>query len=366
MTLESKEAQRLYLFYFDQVEGPKLFFSKHKTIPFDNIILDMLLSYAGGDKPFPIAFEAFQTLNYRFYIPSKFARSGFEEFLITFLVDNHSTENVKSLKLKSQIFKEFAHELKNLKDFPKILEEKRKSRKHIEQMGYNKFKNNLLEMYNKYYERLNLLSAGKPSKEMISKLKIKIKSEILIFIIHACLFRTNVLVLVNKEKAFIISELNNFINYIFQNSFTGDVIIKSKPHYKKNRLLYEGYIVIDERKLINETRNLVNSNQLKYETEIVRNFYNNNDSDSCILDLKERLEGIYILTKLIYNFYEREGDGKIFTPKIVMKHLEESLSVKKIRKQYLYFLTDIIRAYFGLNIIWRWDQLGEKIDDLWK
>ncbi|MHA2325210.1 MAG: hypothetical protein ACXACB_07410, partial [Promethearchaeota archaeon] len=135
---------------------------------------------------------------------------------------------------------------------------------------------------------------------------------------------------------------------------------------KKNRLLYEGYIVIDERKLINETRNLVNSNQLKYETEIVRNFYNNNDSDSCILDLKERLEGIYILTKLIYNFYEREGDGKIFTPKIVMKHLEESLSVKKIRKQYLYFLTDIIRAYFGLNIIWRWDQLGEKIDDLWK
>jgi len=24
------------------------------------------------------------------------------------------------------------------------------------------------------------------------------------------------------------------------------------------------------------------------------------------------------------------------------------------------------RAYFGFSIIWRWDKIGEKIDDLWK
>ena len=163
-----------------------------------------------------------------------------------------------------------------------------------------------------------------------------------------------------------IPELNNFIDFIFQKSFTGDILIKSKSQYKKNRQLYEEYIVMGEKDLVNETRKLINSNQLMQEKEFVRSFYNDNDNISCVLNLKERLEGIYILTRHIYNFYERNSNKNLFTPRAVIKHLEESLSVKKVRRQYLYFLTDIIRAYFGLNIVWRWEKLGEKIDDLWK
>jgi len=360
------ESNELYVFFFDQVEGPRLFYSKNDFNPFDSIILDMLLSYSGSDKPFPIAFEDFQTLNYKFYISSKFARSGFEEFMITYLVNEQSIENFKSLKLKSQLLIEFAHELTNMRELPKILLEKRKSRKDIGEIGCNRFKNNLLELYDKYYSRLILPSAGKPNKETIKRLLMNIKSEILIYIIHACLFRRNILILIKKETEFMIPELTNFIDYIFQNSFTSDILIKSKSHYKKNKQLYEGYIVMDEGNLVNETRKMVNSNQLKHELEIIRPFYNNSDYNSSILDLKEKLEGIYLLTKLIFNYYEKYNIERIFTPRSVMKHLEESFSVKKIKREYLYFLTDIVRAYFGLDIIWHWDQLGQKIDELWK
>ena len=363
---KNEDTNRLFIFYFDQVEGPKLFFSKDKYNPFNSVILDMLLSYGGGEKSFPIAFEDFQTLNYRFYIPSKLARSGFEEFMITFMVNEQSTENFKSLKLKSQIIKEFAHELKNIKEFPKILAEKRKSRKEIEELGYNKFKETLLVTYNKYFALFSLPFAGIPKEETISNLKRNIKSEVLIYIIHACLFRKNILVSIKKELSYIIPGLNNFIDYIFQKSFTGNIVIKGKSQYKKNRQLYEGFVVMDEKDIVNETRKMINSNQLKYENELIRTFYNNNDNNSCVLNLKERLEGIYILARHICNYYERNGNEGPFTPRIVIKHLEESLLVKKIRKQYLYFLTDVIRAYFGLSIVWRWDRLGEKIDELWK
>ncbi|MFW9866525.1 MAG: hypothetical protein ACFFEN_10560 [Candidatus Thorarchaeota archaeon] len=362
----SDETRKLYIFYFDQVEGPMLFFSKHDTYPFDSILLDMLLGYGGGEKPFPIAFESFQTLNYRFYISSKFARSGYEEFMITFMVNEQSTENFKSLKFKSQILKEFAYELKDLKDFPKLLSEKRKNRKNIEELGYHKFRNTLIDIYDKYFDLLTLPLAGKPKKDTISTFKMKIKSEILIYIIHAYFFRKNLVVSLKKELNQLIPDFTNFIDYIFQKSFTGDILIKSKSQYKKNRQLYEGYIMMDEKDLVDKTRKLINSNQLKFEKELVRTFYNNEDNDSCVLELKERLEGIYVLARHIFNFYERNDRSKPFTPRTVIKHLEESLSVKKIRKLYLYFLTDIIRAYFGLNIIWHWDILGEKIDGLWK
>ncbi|MHA2180911.1 MAG: hypothetical protein ACXAAH_05765 [Promethearchaeota archaeon] len=363
---KNEDISKLFIYYFDQVEGPKLFFSKDEYNPFNSVILDMLLSYGSGEKPFPIAFEDFQTLNYRFYISSKFARSGFEEFMITFMVNDQSTENFKSLKLKSQIIKEFAHEIKNIKEIPKILSEKRKSRKGIGDMGYNKFNETLLTTYNKYFQLLTLPFAGKPKEGVISNLKGNIKSEILIYIVHACLFRNNLLVIIKKESKFIIPDLNNFIDYIFQKSFTGHILIKAKSQYKKNKPLYGGYIVMNEKDLVNETRKLVNSNQLIYENELIRTFYNNNNGNSSVLNLKERLEGIYILARYIYNFYERNSNKGPFTPRTVMKHLEESLLVKKIKKQYLYFLTDIIRAYFGLSIVWRWDKLGEKIDELWK
>jgi hypothetical protein len=361
-----KSDNKLYIYYFDQVEGPKLFYSKEEYSPFNSVILDMLLSYGGGEKAFPIAFEDFQTLNYRFYISSKFARSGFEEFMITFMVNEQSTETFKSLKLKSQIIKEFAYELKNIKEIPKILAEKRKTRREIEDMGYNRFKETLLTIYNKYFERFSLPFAGIPKEETITRLKKKIKSEVVIYIIHACLFRRNILVLIKKDLTFLIPDLANFIDYIFQKSFTGDILIKTKSQYKKNRQLYEGYIVIDENNLVNETQKSINSNQLRYESDLIRTFYNDDDSISSVLNLKEKLEGIYILARYVYNFYERNGNEGPFTPRMVIKQLEESLLVKKIRRQYLYFLTDIIRAYFGLSVVWRWDKLGEKIDDLWK
>jgi hypothetical protein len=361
-----KNDNKLFIFYFDQVEGPKLFYSKEEYNPFNSVILDMLLSYGGGEKSFPIAFEDFQTLNYRFYISSKLARSGFEEFMITFMVDEQSTETFKSLKLKSQIIKEFAHELKSLKEIPKILSEKRKTRKEIGEMGYNRFNESLIAIYNKYFDLFSLPFAGIPKEESIDRLKININSEILIYIVHACLFRKNILVSIKKEKAFLIPELVNFIDYIFQKSFTGDILIKTKSQYKKNKQLYEGCIMMEEKDLVNETRKSINSNQLKYENEMIRVFYNGNEGVTGVLDLKEKLEGIYILARYIYNFYERNGSEGPFTPRMVIKHLEESLLVKKIKKQYLYFLTDIIRAYFGLSIVWRWDKLGEKIDDLWK
>ena len=363
---EKKETRKLYIFYFDQVEGPKLFFSRHEDNPFDGVILDMLLGYGGGEKPFPIAFENFQTLNYRFYISSKFARSSFEEFMITFLVDEQLNENFKSLKLKSRIIQEFAYELKGLKEFPKILYEKRKTRKDIGELGYIKFKHLLSEIYEKYFNLFTLPFTGKPREVTIAKLKMHIPPEILIYIVHACLFRQKILILIKKEFTHLIPDLNNLIDYIFQKSFTGEVVIKFKSQYKKNRQLYEGYIIMHEKDLVNETRKLINSHQLKYETDLIRTFYNNHDNGSCVLDLKEKLEGIYILTKYLFNYYERGDFKKPVSPRILVKHLEDSLKFKKIRKQYLYYLTDLIRAYFGLNIVLEWDKLGEKIDDLWK
>ena len=68
--------------------------------------------------------------------------------------------------------------------------------------------------------------------------------------------------------SFLIPSLTNFIDYIFQNSFTGDILFKTKSQYKKNRELYDKYIVLDDKKMINEARKLINTNQLKYERDI--------------------------------------------------------------------------------------------------
>ena len=49
--------------------------------------------------------------------------------------------------------------------------------------------------------------------------------------------------------------------------------------------------------------------------------------------LKEKLEGIYILTKYLFNYYERSDLKEPVSPKTLMKHIEDSLKFKKIKNQ---------------------------------
>ncbi|MFX1569016.1 MAG: hypothetical protein ACFFCV_11695 [Promethearchaeota archaeon] len=354
----------LILSYFDQVEGPKIFYSKIKFKPLTNNLLELILISCDKENPLPIAFERFQIMNYRFCIPSKFARGKNEEFLITYVINEPSTENLRSLKFKTTILKEYAHELKNLKELPKILYEKREYRKKLTDLWSSKFKKDFLEILDRYESRLALPSVGKPQKEDILTLKINIKPEILIYILHSFFFRKRILILVEKNLSYLIPLLNNFIDYIFQNSFTGDIMIKTKSQYKKKREFFEEYTIMNKKQVINDTHRLIEMNHLKYEREIVRSFYNNYNSS--IDDVKEKLEGIYILSRQIYNFFERNDNSEPMTPRDVIKHLSDALSVKKIKKGYLYYLSDIVRAYFGSGIVWRWVSIGEKIDSMWK
>ena len=94
-----------------------------------------------------------------------------------------------------------------------------------------------------------LPSTGTPQKEDILTFKINIKPEILIYIIHSVFFRKRVLILVEKNLSFLIPLLNNFIEFIFQNSFTGDILIKTKSQYKKKRELYEEYTLMNEKQV---------------------------------------------------------------------------------------------------------------------
>ncbi len=163
--MKKKKSTILIISYFDQIKGPTVFYGEQKFKPLNSSLLDMLMIIGDEETPFPVAFEKFQTLNYKFHIHSKFARGGNEIFMITYVVNESSAENFKSLKFKSQILKEFAYEMQNMKEIPKILFEKRQTRKKLRDLGPNKFRRILIEKCNKYNTLLTLPLAGKPQKE---------------------------------------------------------------------------------------------------------------------------------------------------------------------------------------------------------
>ncbi len=85
-----------------------------------------------------------------------------EELMISFLVKKGTTDMFKYLKSKAHIIKEFAYDLKNLIEIPRVLHEKRKFlksnnrgfKKDIFYFGSSTFKKNFVELYDKYHKTL--------------------------------------------------------------------------------------------------------------------------------------------------------------------------------------------------------------------
>jgi GTPase SAR1 family protein len=154
----------LCISYFDQILGPNQLFcnealrSDGSGLPNLNNILEF------NDEPgsFIFAFRKYQTINFIFYIDSKFARGDAELLMITYMIRaayfrNEIIDVFKFLDSKNSILEDYAEDLKNLEELPAILHDKNKSslNGNIIELGSEGFKSKFLDLHKKYLKKLS-------------------------------------------------------------------------------------------------------------------------------------------------------------------------------------------------------------------
>jgi hypothetical protein len=201
----------------------------------------------------------------------------------------------------------------------------------------------------------------KPQDIDVFSVKMNLKPETLIRSLNASLFKRKILIIVSNDMK-LKNSIHKFFKYIFQDSFKIDFSIQTRKSYKKNKDFYENHVILGK-KILNTNKRYLN-NKLKREKEIINCFYNDVDPLSAIINLRDKMREFYILSHKICECFEKKGKPQYFSRKNVIRNLENVYYVK-IKKDYLYFLNNIVKNYFNVKIMWFQDYVADKIEEMW-
>ena len=156
--------QILCVSYFDQIIGPNIFYSNEnlKKDSFDYPDIGRILEFQDQEGTFIFAFRKFQTVNFIFYVDSKFARGGKELIMITYMIKsayfrNEIADVFKYLESKNPILENFASDLMKLDELPTILHTSKSSldSEQVVELGSEHFKTKFLKIFNIYLAQLS-------------------------------------------------------------------------------------------------------------------------------------------------------------------------------------------------------------------
>lgn len=205
---------------------------------------------------------------------------------------------------------------------------------------------------------LGLPNKLKPYDIDVFRIKSNLRPEMLIDTLHACFLKKKVLLLSKKLKS-LNKIITDFFIYLFQDSFKIDISIKNKREYKKNKKKYDGNIIL-KKNLLRTSRDISN-NKLKFEKEMVNKFYKNEDSIASIINLRDKIQEIYNLS---HKLSMCKGKTSYLHRKEAIRYLEDTHFLR-IKKDYFYFLVNITREYFDIDIKLTQDVLAKKIEEMW-
>jgi len=173
----------LCISYFDYLIGPSTFYCNESLDDNpDYPDLHKILDFNEDEGSFIFSYRNFQTINHLFFIKSDIARGGHELLMITYIIradyfKNEIVDVFKYLESKIPILEEYASILKGIDEFKSILHVKNKPEYQagVLNIGSQDFKNNFLNLYDSYYEKLSLKSSTGPrttSKQQLKKIFI--------------------------------------------------------------------------------------------------------------------------------------------------------------------------------------------------
>ena len=150
----------LLISYFDQVLGPSVFYCNKHLNEFTRNELQKLLDFDMRDQHIILTNDKYYSINYSFLINSDFSRGGYEQMLISYLINevdikNESLEVLKFLKSKESLIEQMASEMKTIEWIPSLLNRRKKSfEDKILDLISDEKRKDFTALYNKYHNLL--------------------------------------------------------------------------------------------------------------------------------------------------------------------------------------------------------------------
>ena len=152
-----------------------------------------------------------------------------------------------------------------------------------------------------------------------------------------------------SRDSFMNPQILEFFTIITQDNFKTNIYFESEEEFKNKVNEFKDFMVFEDNEIINNVNNSINQKKLKVEKKIVHNFLSESDLNSSLILLKNELQKAYILSSSVVQIIQNINNINKLNISKLRKNLEKSHKIK-INNEYLEFLLDIVRGYFGINV----------------
>ncbi len=179
----------------------------------------------------------------------------------------------------------------------------------------------------------------------VSLIKLNLTASLIVNIIRSILFKKRVLIF--TDQAFMIEQIQNFFDYITENSYETFILVKSEGHYQSES--FQDYIVLKNYQILQDNDDILNPKKINIETTLVRRFLEEYEHIPSIIYLHNNIQKTYeiseTIVKRIKNLKKKE---KLISKKII-KEIAKVHNIK-IQLPYLDFLYEVVENYFKIQI----------------
>jgi hypothetical protein len=187
---------------------------------------------------------------------------------------------------------------------------------------------------------------SKADKIDLVLIKLNLPATLIAYLLKSILLGQEILIL--NDQNYLYEHIQEFIEYITENSFDTNFKIIPREDYINNKKEYKNYVILEGNEIVNDKDNLLSDNKLNVERTIVEKFLAESDERSSLIVLKNEIQKSYSLAEKIIEFIN-SYEGKEIQSKKIIDYLakEENINIKI---PYLRYLLDIVEHYFEMDV----------------
>ncbi|TFG15165.1 MAG: hypothetical protein EU535_02000 [Promethearchaeota archaeon] len=181
----------------------------------------------------------------------------------------------------------------------------------------------------------------------VDLIKLNLHALALSIILKSIFLKKKIILLLDQD--FLYKHIYSFFKYITKDAFEINILLITSDEYKNTKKQYKDAIVLEQNKIVQNPKKVINLRNLDVEKNIVNQFLIEPELGYSYIFLKNQIYKAYELSKAIYEFAKNQDNKKEINIFKIAHFLEELYGIK-IDLVYLEFLINIVSNYFGIEI----------------
>ncbi len=181
----------------------------------------------------------------------------------------------------------------------------------------------------------------------VDLIKLNLPSKLLANALHGCFLKANIVII--EDTSVLHTHITKFFAHIMKNAYITSIVVMTSEEYLTNKKQFKDFLVLSSKEVVSDKLQFIGKKKLDVEPQMAKIFFEERDSKSSLILLKNEVFKTFDLAKKVHEFLESISDEETIHTSKICKYMEEKQQVK-LSASYVKFLLEIVEKYYNFKL----------------